>query len=186
LHILLSHLHLFVKVSDLALSEAGVELVTTDMTSKPVIVFVPGAWHTPESFEVVASFLKEAGYDYEGITKPSSTSKPPFPTGFDEDIEVIRAAVIKAADAGRDVVLIMHSYGGIPGSAAAKGLSKEERAKEGKPGGLVRLMYISSFAIPEGKSLQDLAAEPSPWCQPDPATVRTFSITLCVSHRIAK
>jgi hypothetical protein len=150
------------------------------MTSKSAVVFVPGAWHTPESFDTAASFLNEAGYDYQGVSKPSSTLKPPFPTGLDEDVEVIRAAILKAADAGKDVVLAMHSYGGIPGSEAAKGLSKEERAKEGKPGGLVNLVYISAFALAEGVCLQS-GGKISPWCQIDEATVRAFFLLRYVS-----
>jgi hypothetical protein len=138
------------------------------MASKPSIVFVPGAWHGPESFDAVASLLTSAGYAYEGVTKPSSTLEPPFPTSIDADVEAIRTAVLKAADAGNDVVLVLHSYGGIPGSEASKGLSKEERAKDGKKGGIVRLVYVTAFAIPEGVSMRVAAGgEFAPWCQLD-------------------
>jgi hypothetical protein len=68
-----------------------------NMTPKPAIVFVPGAWHTPECFEAAASFLTEAGYDYEGVNKPSSTLKPPFPKSLNEDVEVIRAAILQSS-----------------------------------------------------------------------------------------
>jgi hypothetical protein len=82
----------------------------------------------------------------------------------------------KAADAGKDVILVMHSYGGVPGSAAAKDLSKEERAKESKPGGIVRLVYLAAFPIEEGVSLDDLGGSLSSWCQVDEATVCAFSV----------
>jgi len=135
------------------------------MTSKPIVIFVPGAWHTPESFALVAAHLEDAGYEYTGVDKPSVSLRPPYIQSFEPDVEAVRKEVLAASDAGNDVVLVMHSYGGIPGSAAAKGLSKEDREKEGKKGGIVRLVYISSFAIEEGQSLISAAGgELSPWC----------------------
>jgi pimeloyl-ACP methyl ester carboxylesterase len=134
-------------------------------STKPTIVFVPGAWHLPESFEAVASHLTNAGYDYEGIHKPSCTKGPDFPKTFDPDVEAVRTAIVKAADAGNEVIVVMHSYGGLPGSEATKGLSKEDRAKDGKKGGVTRLIYITAFALPEGVSLMSAGGgKVAPWC----------------------
>ncbi|KAL3958139.1 hypothetical protein ACCO45_008717 [Purpureocillium lilacinum] len=52
----------------------------------------------------------------------------------------------------RDVVLVAHSYGGIPATESTKGLSKVERQRQGKSGGLVRLAYISCLILPVGES----------------------------------
>jgi pimeloyl-ACP methyl ester carboxylesterase len=135
------------------------------MSSKPTVIFVPGAWHTPESFALVAAHLKDAGYEYTDVDKPSVSLSAPYIQSFEPDVEAVRKEVLAASDAGNDVVLVMHSYGGIPGSAAAKGLSKEDREKEGKKGGIIGLVYISSFAIEEGQSLISAAGgELSPWC----------------------
>jgi pimeloyl-ACP methyl ester carboxylesterase len=123
------------------------------MSSKPTIVFVPGAWHTPSCFELVATRLKAAGYGYIGVSTPSVRKEPPFPKDGGEDTEAVRAALNTAIGDGNDVLVVMHSYGGFPGSAACKGMSKEDRAKEGKKGGVVRLVYIASFAVPEGTNL---------------------------------
>ena len=46
-------------------------------------------------------------------------------------------------DNGEDVALAMHSYGGAPSCEAVRGLSREDRAKEGKP----RRWFISSYAF---------------------------------------
>jgi hypothetical protein len=42
----------------------------------------------------------------------------------------------KIADHGKDVA---HSFGGFPITESAKGLGKQEREKQGKKGGIVRL-----------------------------------------------
>ena len=49
----------------------------------------------------------------------------------------------------------MHSYGGVPGSSAARGLGKVQRVGEGKKGGVVGLIYVSGFVLPGGASVAD-------------------------------
>ncbi|KAL8964171.1 MAG: hypothetical protein Q9183_004640 [Haloplaca sp. 2 TL-2023] len=56
-------------------------------------------------------------------------------------------------DAGKDVILAVHSYGGLPGAVAAKGLSKEERMADGKEGGIVGLLFICALVARTGDSL---------------------------------
>ena len=69
-----------------------------------------------------------------------------------EDAASIHAELEKLADEGKEIVVIGHSYGGIPVSEAQKGLSLEERRKEGKKGGVVRLGYLTAFVPPVGIS----------------------------------
>lgn len=59
-------------------------------------------------------------------------------------------------DEGKDVVLFMHSYGGMPGAAAATGLAKSQRAQEGKAGGVIGLLFLGAFLVPEGLSYAGL------------------------------
>jgi hypothetical protein len=47
----------------------------------------------------------------------------------------------------------MHSGGSIPGSEALRSLSKSERQKEGKKGGVIRLVYIGILLPPVGMSM---------------------------------
>ena len=47
-------------------------------------------------------------------------------------------------------MVLMHSYGGLPGSAALKGLGKAER---GNASAVVRLIYACSFVLGEGESM---------------------------------
>lgn len=133
------------------------------MSAKPTVVFVPGAWHNSEGFEAVAALLKAAGYGYRGLHLPSVTSNGPF-IQSNEDAVFVLQAVTELVEAGEDVVIVMHSYGGIPGSSGAKGLSKEDRAKEGKQGGVIAMVYMTALAVEEGVSMYDAASGNfAPW-----------------------
>lgn len=56
------------------------------------------------------------------------------------------------------MVLVLHSYGGIPGSDAAETYSKSERMAKGLCGGVVRVVWISAFACDVGESMLDKVA----------------------------
>ena len=118
---------------------------------KPTIVFVPGAWHTTECYSGVANLLEAAGYTTKMVELKSVGGKPV--SGFEPDVEVLHSAIESACDANQDVVLFMHSYSGICGSEAVKNLDKASRRKEGKPGGVVHLIYCCAFVLPEGSHL---------------------------------
>jgi len=106
---------------------------------KPVILLVPGAWHTPAGFSPLIEYLKQHGYNVNGISLASVGSYPAQST-FDADVEVIASAIRDYADQGSEVIVFFHSYGGIPGSSACKGLLKSNREAVGKRGGIVHLM----------------------------------------------
>lgn len=123
------------------------------MSSKPTIVFVPGAWHLPSCFDLVEKYLRSAGYDYIGVRTPSVRKEPPFPKDMSDDVQAVPTALNTAIADEKDIIVVMHSYGGIPGSAACKGMSKEDRIKEGKKGGVSQLILIAAFVVEEGTNL---------------------------------
>ncbi|KAH7000330.1 hypothetical protein EDB80DRAFT_753585 [Ilyonectria destructans] len=100
--------------------------------SKPTIVLIPGAWHTPAHFELFLQQLHDAGYPTGSKQLPSVGSADP------------------KNQSGNDVILIMHSYGDSPGGAAAKGLSKAERTASGQKGGITGLIFMCAFLSNEG------------------------------------
>ena len=122
---------------------------------KPVVVLVHGAWHRPlhyiefinglrtKGFEVVTPVNATAGWDDSIVGK----------THFD-DAKIIQKAMDPYLDAGKKIVLVCHSYGGIPGTAAAEGNTFPERASKGQEGGIVSVVFIAAFALPQpGMSL---------------------------------
>ena len=63
-----------------------------------------------------------------------------------------------------EIVLVMHSYGGVVGSSAAKGFWRKERKEKGKDGGIIHLVYIAAIVLDEGISLKaGLGGELPPW-----------------------
>jgi hypothetical protein len=134
------------------------------MTStKPSIVIVPGGWHIPEHFAPTTKLLEEAGYVVYGVRLPSVRDEPPFPTTHEPDTEAVRNVLLRVLDEDKkDVLLVMHSYGGIPGGDACKGLSKEDPTKEGKTTAVIQLVWIAAFAVQEGESLEDARQNPLP------------------------
>ena len=121
---------------------------------RPSIVLVPGAWHSPEHFQELRRLLERNGYHTFSQRNPSCNSKAPNDESAAKDTEFIRNQVLMPLlDAGKTVVLAMHSYGGLPGAAAARGLSQRERHAAGQPGGILGLIFINALVAQDGRSL---------------------------------
>lgn len=54
---------------------------------------------------------------------------------------------------GKEVVMVMHSYSGIPGTESVKGRTRRNIAALGKKGGVVALVYMAAFLISAGQSV---------------------------------
>lgn len=121
------------------------------------ILFVPGAWITKAFYEPFLQALTIAGYDVRYGGYPSLDPKDPSTTDCHADTEAITAVLRPLVeDEGKDVLLFMHSYAGMPGAAAATGLAKSQRTQEGKVGGVIGLLFLGAFVVPEGLSCAGL------------------------------
>lgn len=76
-------------------------------------------------------------------------------TSLDEDIATVREIISPLFDAGREVILVVYSWAGVPCSSALTGLTLKERVQEGKAGGVTKLCFISAFLPKVGQSLID-------------------------------
>ena len=118
--------------------------------SKPTIVMVPGAWHQPEIYSGVVASLSKHGYPTISLPLPSAGAMPANPD-FNEDVKAIRDCLVELIDTKeKEAILVVHSYTGLPGGEAPKGLSKMEREAKGLKGGLIRYVVIAGFATPGG------------------------------------
>ena len=109
------------------------------------------------SLAAYSHFLKElstAGYATSADAYPSIDPLDPWTADCAADAaHILNNSIIPLIEQdGRDIVLLMHSYASMPGIAAAKGYSKSQRALEGKKGGVVGLICMSAFLVPEGVS----------------------------------
>jgi hypothetical protein len=124
-------------------------LSVRDAMSKPTFVCVPGASHSPIIFEPLKAALAFHGYNVIPLALPSVGGRPPT-YDFTEDVHAIRDLVIRLVDLGTEVIVVLHSYAGLPGGEALHGLGKSEREQRGLRGGVVRLVFIMSWMAKEG------------------------------------
>ncbi|PVI02062.1 alpha/beta-hydrolase [Periconia macrospinosa] len=136
--------------------------------SKPTIVCVPGAWHSPEIYAKTLSILREQhGYPTIGLPLASAGAYPPH-MSFDEDVKVIRDCLTKlVVEEEKEVILVTHSYTGMPGAEAPVGLGKKDREAVNKKGGVIRLVFIMAFAMPEGFTPTSGGAQFPDWMKVD-------------------
>jgi pimeloyl-ACP methyl ester carboxylesterase len=143
----------------------------------PVIVIVHGAWHRPSHFTSIIDPLCAKGYT---VLAPSNAT-----AGLDDsvcgtthldDVRLIHEALLPYLDAGKEAVIVCHSYGGIPGTASVEGQTIGERSAKGLKGGIKAMVYITSFALPQrGMSLFNMIGNKyGDWIKPE------VSLLLCV------
>lgn len=121
----------------------------------PIFVFLPGAWHTADVFDGLRSIMAERGMESEAIDIPSIGASPPD-KGLHADIKFTRSALKDLIDAGRQIILVQHSYGGVVGASAMEGLGYAQRHEDGLRGGVIMAVWIAAFATPKGECLLDM------------------------------
>ncbi|EHL03628.1 hypothetical protein M7I_0270 [Glarea lozoyensis 74030] len=112
------------------------------MSTKPTIILVPGAWHSETVYDQVVSLLSEQGYKSIAVALKSTSGDSS--TTPKDDIDGVRDAILGETNQGRDVVVTVHSFGGIVGASAIKGLTAKQDNSSGRVVGLI--MLASGFA----------------------------------------
>ena len=143
---------------------------------KPAIVLVHGAWHVPEHYSDFVQSLQHAGFEVSCPRLPTCDEAKRLSADMYTDADVVRNQVISLIDKSREVIMLLHSYGGAVGTEAVNGLSASERDTRGLKGGVVHLIYMCGFMLQVGECVGG-ASLPRP--DPDPvesdaATGTTF------------
>ncbi|KAG8527654.1 uncharacterized protein KY384_007807 [Bacidia gigantensis] len=159
----------FLFLAAIVMSTGNPTLATIDC-SKPSIVLIPGAWIQDIHMQPLAAALGAKGYEVISRTLPSFNSNNPEADTVSTDAEYIRnSALLPEINAGKDVVIVVHSYAGFPGPAAASGLAKTERQAAGQSGGVIGLIFMAAFVPKQGVTLATLSG-PLPWLVSFPDT----------------
>lgn len=119
----------------------------TTMSDKPVLLFVTGAWHPPKCYDGLKSALIDLGYECVIPKMPTIGADSHGVTWEADKAKIIETSEPYFAE-GREVVLIAHSYGGIPATAATEGQGISDRAEKGLKGGFHSIIFMAAFAIP--------------------------------------
>ena len=120
--------------------------------ASPIIAIIHGACQPAPLYVPFTKALDAHSLPSYIISLPSCDASPSH-KDFSADVTLIRDTVTKSLDDGKNVIVVMHSYGGIPGSAALKGLGKTERSKAGKETAVLRLVYVCSQLLREGERM---------------------------------
>ena len=144
-------------------------------SDKPYYVFIPGLCHTPAHFQPLVNALGSRGYESRALPlridgTHAATAKPA------DDVKGVRQDIEELAEkTGKDIVIVCHSYGGMVGCQSVRGLTKIERAAEGKAGGVFRIVFIAAIFAKENRTYFDTMfrlpenEQPPPVVEPDPS-----------------
>ena len=135
------------------------------MSPKPTFVLVPGNFLPPTYYASTTSHLASHGFQTRLVTLPSTGSTSPL-TSNEPDVLTLRHVLEELTDSGKEIIVVAHSYGGVPACEAVRGLDREERGKLGKTGGVVRLVFIAAWLLREGEKPPDMIgryAMEAPW-----------------------
>lgn len=123
--------------------------------ASPILVLCPGAFGTPDGFSKMLPFLAQSGIETKPGGYPSSNPQDPSQATCAKDIAHLRDNVLLPIldRQQRDIVLLTHSYGGVVGGAACKGLDKQTRARQGHKTSVVGLIYVAATITLDGESM---------------------------------
>lgn len=134
------------------LSVSAVTTSTEDMSERPALLLVHGAWHGSWCWEPLRTLLTDNGWRVDTVDLPSVGSPH---HGMHDDAHVIRQAI------SGPTVIVAHSYGGIPATQAAAGRPNVEH-----------LVYVAAFQVDVGDSLLGtVGGTPPPWWQVDDGVI---------------
>ncbi|KAH8695015.1 Alpha/beta hydrolase fold-1 [Talaromyces proteolyticus] len=130
------------------------------MSQSQAFVLVGGVSHTAAFFEVLIKELEHHGHQSHAVSYPTVGCDTAGTTQQDE-VKAIQDAIAHFVDdEQKDVILVMHSYGGWPGSRAVKGFDKETRIKEGKQHGIIELVFLAAFLLPDNAPMAQFSYLP--------------------------
>ena len=125
---------------------------------KPTVVLVAGAWHQAKVFDTVVTILEAQGYPVQAVGLLSAGG--PTSTTVEEDAIHLRKTVLDDLIAqDKEIVLVLHSFAGIPGGESVKGLTRKDRASQGRAGGIISLVYMAAWMFPIGQSVHKLLGD---------------------------
>ncbi|KAL2062323.1 hypothetical protein VTL71DRAFT_6589 [Oculimacula yallundae] len=125
------------------------------MSTKPTLVLVHGAFHGPECFHLIQPKLEALGFPVVAVALVTAGRTNPTAT-YRDDVTAIHEILLPILDEGKEVVMVAHSWGGVPGAASIEGHSTQDRKARGLEGGVISLLMIACAVIlKKGTSLAE-------------------------------
>lgn len=131
------------------------------MAAKPTLVFVPGAWHSAETWDKVIAEVTPKGYKTVAVTLPSTLGKPA--ATFGDDVKAVQKVIRQETNLGNNVVLVVHSYGGQVGNSAVKGFSRQSQGRADAAANVIGLVMMATGFTATGVAfLEAMGGTPPP------------------------
>ncbi|KAJ5587141.1 uncharacterized protein N7459_002906 [Penicillium hispanicum] len=126
------------------------------MTPQPTLVFVHGAWHSPECWDRVVPILQQRGYrcltpqvEFCGTAEPVNS--------LAGSVNQIQSLIAQETAAGKNVVVVNHSFGGSVGCTSVQGFSRKNSSRLSDDAGhVLGIVQLCAFMPPPNASLYDL------------------------------
>jgi pimeloyl-ACP methyl ester carboxylesterase len=128
-------------------------------SSQPTVLLVQGSFQLPAVYAKLVAALETRGHPVVSPKLPSladGSSNADFVSKTLADDAVAVAAELNRLieTEQKDVVVLMHSYGGLVGSEAIpETLTRTSRKSRGLTGGVLRLVFVAAFMLAEGQSV---------------------------------
>lgn len=117
------------------------------------VVLVPGSFAPADIYTEFVEVLGRNGLETVVIDTPSvGRREGKGPATMTDDVNEISKVVSPLLDQGKEVILVAHSYGGIPTTQSLEKLSQKARSAEGKPGGVKKVVYLTAVILQAGSS----------------------------------
>ncbi|KAK6711790.1 hypothetical protein SNK05_006225 [Fusarium graminearum] len=118
------------------------------------VVIIPGSFAKPTLYERLVQSLARDGIQSEIVDLPSVGRKEgKAPATLSDDVDEIASVVEKILDEDKEVILLAHSYGGVPATQSLETLSQKARQSQGKKSGVTKIVYLAAVALPVGGSV---------------------------------
>ncbi|KAL2784038.1 alpha/beta-hydrolase [Aspergillus keveii] len=135
------------------------------LPSKPTIVLVHGAWHTPPSYATFISALEARGFTVHCPHLPSCSNASPPTATYQDDVLVVRKLLQDLTAQGHRIILLMHSYGGAIGTdALTRDLellpdNTNSTVDSESRGGVIHLLYLCAYILQPGRTIWSVIEE---------------------------
>lgn len=135
------------------------------MAQSPVLIVVPGSFAPAVLYDDFAKLLVKDGLDVRVVNPPSVGRRDPEPAAtMSDDAAEIERVVTGVFNEGKDVVIMAHSYGGVPTTQSMQVLSRKNR--QGRA--IERVIYLSAVVLPLGMDTFSMGGGKLPdWVQYD-------------------
>lgn len=125
------------------------------------VVVIPGSFAPPSMYDSLVESLSRSGIQSEVVDIPSvGRRQDKAPATMIDDVKEIVSVVERLLEQDREVAILTHSYGGVPGTQSLEKLSCKARQAEGKKGGVGKIIYMSAVVLPVGGSVLALLEAP--------------------------